>query len=81
MRSGVNYPATLIMTGDHDDRVFPGHSLKFAAAMQHANPRGRPILPGVETRAGHGQGMPTAQLIDQVVDEYAFVLRAFGMAN
>jgi len=80
VRSGVDYPATLIMTGDHDDRVFPAHSFKFAAAMQHADPRGRPILLRVETRAGHGQGMPTAKLIDEVVDMYAFVLQAFGMA-
>jgi prolyl oligopeptidase len=77
-RPGVNYPATLIMTGDHDDRVFPAHSFKFAAAMQYADPGGRPILLRVETRAGHGQGLPTAKLIDQVVDIYAFVFRAFG---
>jgi prolyl oligopeptidase len=78
-RAGVDYPATLIMTGDHDDRVFPAHSFKFAAAMQHADPTGRPILLRVETRAGHGQGMPTAKLIDEVVDMYAFVFHAFGM--
>jgi prolyl oligopeptidase len=78
VRPGVHYPATLIMTGDHDDRVFPAHSFKFAAAMQHADPGGEPILLRVETRAGHGQGLPTAKLIDQVVDMYAFVFRAFG---
>ncbi len=81
VRAGVNYPATLIMTGDHDDRVFPAHSFKFAAAMQHADPHGRPILLRVESRAGHGQGMPTAKIIDEVVDTYAFVLKAFGIAN
>ncbi len=81
VRTGVNYPATLIMTGDHDDRVFPAHSFKFAAAMQHADPQGRPILLRVETRAGHGQGMPTTKLIDEVVDMYAFALQAFGMAH
>jgi prolyl oligopeptidase len=79
VKSGVSYPATLIMTGDHDDRVFPAHSFKFAAAMQHADPQGNPILLRVETRAGHGQGIPTAKLIDQVVDIYAFILHAFGM--
>jgi prolyl oligopeptidase len=79
VRRGVQYPATLIMTGDHDDRVFPAHSFKFAAAMQHADPQGKPILLRVETRAGHGQGLPTAKLIDQVVDMYSFVFRAFGM--
>jgi prolyl oligopeptidase len=81
VRAGVSYPATLIMTGDHDDRVFPAHSFKFAAAMQHADPHGRPILLRVESRAGHGQGMPTAKIIDEVVDTYAFVLKAFGIAN
>jgi prolyl oligopeptidase len=81
VRPGSNYPATLIMTGDHDDRVFPAHSFKFAAAMQHADPHGQPILLRVETRAGHGQGMPTAKLIDEVVDMYAFVLKAFGLAE
>ena len=79
VRSGVSYPATLVMTGDHDDRVFPAHSFKFAAAMQHADPHGQPILLRVETRAGHGSGMPTSKLIDQVVDIYSFILQAFGM--
>jgi prolyl oligopeptidase len=78
-KSGVNYPATLIMTSDHDDRVFPAHSFKFAAALQHADPRGNPILLRVESRAGHGQGIPTAKLIDEVVDIYAFILHTFGM--
>jgi prolyl oligopeptidase len=81
VRPGVNYPATLIMTGDHDDRVFPAHSFKFAAAMQHADPHGQPILLRVETRAGHGQGMPTAKLIEEVVDVYAFVFKAFGLSE
>jgi prolyl oligopeptidase len=81
VRAGVNFPATLTMTGDHDDRVFPAHSFKFAAAMQHADPHGRPILLRVESRAGHGQGMPTAKIIDEVVDMYAFVLKVFGLAH
>jgi prolyl oligopeptidase len=80
-RPGVNYPATLIMTGDHDDRVFPAHSFKFAAAMQHADAHGQPLLLRVETRAGHGQGMPTVKLIDEVVDMYAFVFKAFGLSD
>ncbi|MDP9012709.1 MAG: prolyl oligopeptidase family serine peptidase [Pseudomonadota bacterium] len=80
-RSGSSYPATLIMTGDHDDRVFPAHSFKFAAALQHADPHGQPILLRVETRAGHGQGMPTAKLVDEVVDIYAFVFKAFGLSR
>jgi len=81
VKTGVPYPATLIMTGDHDDRVFPAHSFKFAAAMQHADPHGQPILLRVETRAGHGAGMPTAKLIDEVVDMYAFIFKAFGISQ
>jgi prolyl oligopeptidase len=81
VRAGVKYPATLIMTGDHDDRVFPAHSFKFAAEMQHADPHGQPLLLRVETRAGHGAGMPTAKLIDEVVDMYAFIFKAFGISS
>jgi prolyl oligopeptidase len=81
VRAGVKYPATLIMTGDHDDRVFPAHSFKFAAAMQHADPQGQPILLRVETRAGHGAGMPTAKIIEEVVDMYAFIFKAFGISQ
>jgi len=77
VKTGVNYPATLIITGDHDDRVFPAHSFKFAAAMQAADPNGKPILIRIETRAGHGQGKPTAMQIDETADVYAFILDAF----
>ena len=80
VKPGVDYPATLILTGDHDDRVFPAHSFKFAAAMQAADAHGKPLLIRIETRAGHGQGKPTAMQIDEVVDVYAFVLKAFGLA-
>ena len=81
VKSGVDYPATLIITGDHDDRVFPAHSFKFAAAMQAADPNGKPILIRIETRAGHGQGKPTTMQIDEATDVYAFILNAFGMAR
>ena len=76
VKPGVNYPATLITTGDHDDRVYPAHSFKFTAAMQQADPKGNPILLRVETRAGHGAGKPTAKRIDETADIYAFVLNA-----
>ncbi|MGH8325214.1 MAG: prolyl oligopeptidase family serine peptidase [Steroidobacteraceae bacterium] len=79
--AGVDYPATLITTADHDDRVFPAHSFKFAAAMQHADPHGRPILLRVETRAGHGQGMPTSKRIAETADIFSFVLNAMGLAG
>ncbi len=81
VRAGVNYPPTLITTADHDDRVFPAHSFKFAAAMQHADPRGRPILLLVESRAGHGGGMPTSKVIEETADIYAFMLNAMGLAH
>ncbi len=79
VKPGIDYPATLILTGDHDDRVFPAHSFKFAAAMQAADPHGRPILIRIETRAGHGQGKPTSMQIDEITDVYLFILKAFGL--
>ena len=81
VKPGVDYPATLILTGDHDDRVFPAHSFKFAAAMQAADPHGKPLLIRIETRAGHGQGKPTTMQIEEVADVYAFILQAFGLAH
>jgi prolyl oligopeptidase len=81
IRPGVSYPATFITTGDHDDRVFPAHSFKFAAALQHAQGGAAPILLEVETKAGHGAGKPTAKLIDEVVDRYAFLAMVLGMPD
>lgn len=81
VKPGSDYPATLILTGDHDDRVFPAHSFKFAAAMQAANPQGKPKLIRIETRAGHGQGKPTTMQIDEVADVYAFILEAMDLAR
>lgn len=81
IKPGVEYPATLITTGDHDDRVFPAHSFKFAAALQAANPKGKPHLIRVDVRAGHGQGKPTAKQIAETADVYAFILNAFGLAK
>jgi len=72
---GAAYPATLITTGDHDDRVFPAHSLKFAAALQHAQGGDAPILLRVDLKAGHGSGKPTAKVIDEVADRYAFLVK------
>jgi prolyl oligopeptidase len=79
IRPGVTYPATFITTGDHDDRVFPAHSFKFAAALQYAQAGDAPILLEVETKAGHGAGKPTAKLIDEVVDRYAFLAKVLGI--
>ncbi|HEY4212072.1 MAG TPA: prolyl oligopeptidase family serine peptidase [Steroidobacteraceae bacterium] len=79
VKPNANYPPTLVTTGDHDDRVFPAHSFKFTAAMQHADPNGNPILIRIETRAGHGQGKPTAKQIQEMADIYAFVRNAMGL--
>jgi prolyl oligopeptidase len=81
VKAGTDYPATLILTGDHDDRVFPAHSFKFAATLQAANPHGRPDLIRIETRAGHGQGKPTTMQIDETADVYAFIFNAMGLAH
>lgn len=67
------YPATLILTGDHDDRVFPAHSFKFAAALQSAQRGQSPILIRVETNTGHGHGKPTDKQIDEAADKWAFI--------
>ena len=79
LSDGTTYPATLISTGDHDDRVFPGHSYKFAAALQAAQSGDAPILLRVDVKAGHGAGKPTVKVIDEVADRYAFLVLALGM--
>lgn len=82
--AGTKYPPTLIMTGDHDDRVVPGHSLKFAAAMQAAAavvPGAGPILLRVETSAGHGFGKPTSKQIAERTDVLAFLEAALGLSG
>jgi len=81
IKSGVSYPATLITTADHDDRVVPGHSFKFAATLQAAQAGPAPILIRIETSAGHGAGTPTLKLIDEVADSYAFLVKALGMES
>jgi prolyl oligopeptidase len=73
------YPATLITTADHDDRVVPAHSFKFAAALQHAQAGDRPTLIRIETRAGHGAGKPTRKQIEEAADRFAFLTRELGM--
>ena len=76
IKPGVEYPATLITTADHDDRVVPSHSFKFAATLQAAQGGKEPILIRIETRAGHGGGKPTTKLIEEIADMYAFLTRA-----
>ncbi|WP_419605187.1 prolyl oligopeptidase family serine peptidase [Thiolapillus sp.] len=73
VKPGVRYPATLVMTADHDDRVYPAHSFKFTAALQAAQAGPAPILIRIETRAGHGAGTPTSKRIEEAADKLAFL--------
>jgi len=75
VKDGTHYPPTLIMTSDHDDRVYPAHSFKFAAALQHAQAGDAPILLRVESKAGHGAGRPTDKIVDELADRYAFLTK------
>lgn len=73
LKSGVNYPATMVTTGDHDDRVVPAHSFKFAATLQEKQSGDNPVLIRIETKAGHGAGKPTSKLIDEAADIWSFM--------
>jgi prolyl oligopeptidase len=81
IRKGVQYPPTLITTSDHDDRVMPGHSLKYAATLQQAQEGPAPILIRIETRAGHGAGKPTTKQIDEWADRFVFLKSALKMGS
>ena len=80
IRPGVSYPATLVTTGDHDDRVVPGHSFKFAATLQAAQAGPAPILIRVDTKAGHGGGKPLDKVLDVAADEMAFAVKNLQMS-
>jgi len=80
VRPGVHYPATLVTTADHDDRVVPAHALKFVAALQAAQGGDAPILARIETRAGHGAGKPTRKAIEEQADLLAFAAWNLRMA-
>ncbi len=75
IRAGTRYPATLVTTADHDDRVVPGHSFKFTAALQAAQAGPQPVLIEIETKAGHGAGKPTSKLIEEQADRFAFLVK------
>ncbi len=79
IREGGRYPATLVVTADHDDRVVPGHSFKYAAALQRAQAGTAPVLIRIGASAGHGAGKPTSMRIDEDADVLAFLARALGM--
>jgi prolyl oligopeptidase len=79
LKPGTKYPPTLIATADHDDRVVPGHSFKFAATMQADQAGKAPVLIRVETKAGHGAGKPISKTIEEMADEWSFVAHNLGM--
>ena len=79
IRPGTRYPATLVTTADHDDRVAPLHSYKYAAALQAAQAGPAPVLIRIETKAGHGAGKPTDKAIEERADLYGFLMRELKM--
>ena len=79
LKPGTSYPPTLVTTADHDDRVVPGHSFKFAAALQAAHKGPNPVLIRIQTQAGHGAGKPTKMKIEEAADVYTFLVKVLGM--
>jgi prolyl oligopeptidase len=75
LKAGAKYPATLITTADTDDRVVPGHSFKFAARLQEDQGGPAPVLIRIETKAGHGAGKPTTKAIEEVADQWSFLVK------
>ena len=79
IKPGTSYPATMVTTADHDDRVWPGHSFKFAATLQAAQAGSAPVLIRIETKAGHGAGKPTAKVIEEIADRWSFLVKTLEM--
>ena len=79
LKPGTAYPATLVTTADHDDRVYPAHSFKYTARLQECQAGSAPVLIRIETRAGHGAGKPTSKRIEEAADRWAFLVRTLGM--
>jgi prolyl oligopeptidase len=79
IKPGTKYPATFITTADHDDRVVPAHSFKFAATLQAAQAGPAPVLIRIETKAGHGAGKPTSKVIEEIADRWGFLVRVLKM--
>jgi len=75
LKEGVNYPATMVTTADHDDRVVPAHSFKFAARLQEYQKGSNPVLIRIETNAGHGAGKSTAMVIAEQTDKWSFMFQ------
>ncbi|MCA1904364.1 MAG: prolyl oligopeptidase family serine peptidase [Cyanobacteria bacterium KgW148] len=81
LQPGVSYPATLVTTADHDDRVVPAHSFKFISALQNAQAGDAPVLIRIETKAGHGAGKPTTKTIEEAADKWAFLIEVLGLRS
>jgi prolyl oligopeptidase len=79
LKKGVHYPATMVWTADHDDRVVPGHSFKFAATLQKDNEGDNPVLIAIQHNAGHGTGMDTEKVLDEYADKFSFVWYNMGI--
>ncbi|MCF8243217.1 MAG: prolyl oligopeptidase family serine peptidase [Melioribacteraceae bacterium] len=79
IKEGVRYPATMVTTADHDDRVFPAHSFKYAAALQEKAAKDNPLLIRIETKVGHGAGTSTSKTIDLYTDLWSFMFYNFGL--
>jgi prolyl oligopeptidase len=79
LTEGVEYPAVMVTTADHDDRVVPGHSFKYAARLQACQAGKRPALIRIQTKSGHGAGKPTTMVIEEVADRYAFLHKTLGL--
>nr|MBX2845699.1 prolyl oligopeptidase family serine peptidase [Saprospiraceae bacterium] len=77
--AGTSYPATLVTTGDHDDRVVPAHSFKFASELQDKHEGSTPVLIRIETDAGHGAGKSTEVILDEQADIYSFTMYNMGV--
>ena len=80
LKPGTVYPATLVTTADHDDRVVPAHSFKFAATLQECNDGPNPVLIRIDTKAGHGGGKPLAKVLEEQADIYSFILYNMGIS-
>ena len=79
LKKGVSYPATLVTTADHDDRVVPAHSFKFAATLQECQGGTAPVLIRIDSKAGHGSGKPLAKQLEEQADIYSFIMWNLGM--
>ncbi|NOU47876.1 MAG: S9 family peptidase [Bacteroidales bacterium] len=79
IKPGINYPATMAITADHDDRVVPAHTFKFMAELQSKHQGNNPVIVRIETKAGHGAGKPTAKVIEENTDMYSFIMFNLGM--